>query len=286
MNTFFQLREIRKYTWWRPSIEKKSLIDLCVVSSDLFSKVLDVRVKWGAKFSIDKHLVVCSQRISKSWPSRKSRITSIVYKTKWDALAYKKVRKQFAFIKGIKFPTNLSRWTKYFKNLLNSVRATSTGTCNKINFWTEEVFTLTEVVAAIRRLKYKKVAGEGKIWRKLFKHWAEKKYIGWQGCANYQRISLPGFPRKAYAKCLKMKCREIVESKLENGHSVVFVLVTTSRIKILFRGKSLKNPRSIQRMLLHVLLIYSREGIWPGFSRLALEITAGVCHWWASVEGH
>ena len=45
MNTFFQHREVHKYTWYRPSMDQKSLIDLRIVSSDLFSDVLDVRVK-------------------------------------------------------------------------------------------------------------------------------------------------------------------------------------------------------------------------------------------------
>ena len=37
MNTFFQHREVHKYTWYRPSMDQKSLIDFCIVSSDLFS---------------------------------------------------------------------------------------------------------------------------------------------------------------------------------------------------------------------------------------------------------
>ena len=42
MNTFFQHREVHKYTWYRPSMDQKPLIDFCIVSSDLFSDVLDV----------------------------------------------------------------------------------------------------------------------------------------------------------------------------------------------------------------------------------------------------
>ena len=53
MNTFFQHREVRKYTWYRPSMDQKSFIDFCIVSSDLFSDVLDVRVKRGAELSAD-----------------------------------------------------------------------------------------------------------------------------------------------------------------------------------------------------------------------------------------
>ena len=47
MNTFFQHRAAHKYMWYRPSVNQKSLIDFCIVSSDLFSDVLDVRVKRG-----------------------------------------------------------------------------------------------------------------------------------------------------------------------------------------------------------------------------------------------
>ena len=59
MNTFFQHRDAHKYTWYRPSLGQKSLIDFCIVSEDLFSDVLDVRAKRGAELSTDHHLVVC-----------------------------------------------------------------------------------------------------------------------------------------------------------------------------------------------------------------------------------
>ena len=36
-------------------------------------------------------------------------------------------------------------------------------------------------------------------------------------CTNYRGISLLSLPQKVYAKCLERKCREIVESKLEDG---------------------------------------------------------------------
>ena len=52
MNTFFQHKDVHIYTWYRPSMEQKSLIDFCIVSTDLFSNVLDVRVKRGAELII------------------------------------------------------------------------------------------------------------------------------------------------------------------------------------------------------------------------------------------
>ena len=36
-------------------------------------------------------------------------------------------------------------------------------------------------------------------------------------CTNYQGISLLSLPGKVYAKCFERKCREIMESKLEDG---------------------------------------------------------------------
>ena len=45
MNTFFLRRNLYKYTWYGPSMDKKSLTDFFIVSSDLLAEVLDVRVK-------------------------------------------------------------------------------------------------------------------------------------------------------------------------------------------------------------------------------------------------
>jgi len=40
MNTFFQHGDVHKYTWCRDSFGQRSLIDLCIVSTDLFRSVL------------------------------------------------------------------------------------------------------------------------------------------------------------------------------------------------------------------------------------------------------
>ena len=103
MNTFFQHSEVHKYTWYRPSMDQKSLIDFCIVSSDLFSDVLDVRVKGSDELSIDHHLVVCSLRLSKPWPNRRSNRSSVTYRIKWEALEDTEVRKQFASSISSKF---------------------------------------------------------------------------------------------------------------------------------------------------------------------------------------
>ena len=103
MNTFFQHRDVHKYTWNRPSMGQKSLIDFCIVSADLFSSVLDVRVKRGAELSTDHHLVVCSLRFLKPWSNKKSLSSSVTYRIKWETLEDKEVRKQFASSMSAKF---------------------------------------------------------------------------------------------------------------------------------------------------------------------------------------
>ena len=54
-------------------------------------------------------------------------------------------------------------------SLLNSVRATPTETCDAIDLWKEEAFTVTEVAAAIQRLKSGKAAGEVKFGLKCYR---------------------------------------------------------------------------------------------------------------------
>ena len=106
----------------------------------------------------------------------------------------------------------------------------------------EEVFTAAQVATAIKGIKCRKTAGEDEIrptgegilwltqvcqvvWKfsktskdyqtgviiPIFKKGDRKQ------CTNYRGISLLSLPGKVYAKCLERKCREIVESKLEDG---------------------------------------------------------------------
>ena len=51
---------------------QKSTKNFCILSSDLFPEVLDVRVKQGVEMSTDHHLIVCSPQFSKPWLNRKS----------------------------------------------------------------------------------------------------------------------------------------------------------------------------------------------------------------------
>ena len=70
MNTFCQHRDVHKYTWYRGALGQRSPIDFFIVSADLFSHVLDVRVKRGAELSTDHHLAVCNLRLCDLLPDR------------------------------------------------------------------------------------------------------------------------------------------------------------------------------------------------------------------------
>ena len=60
-------------------------------------------MKRGAELSTDHHLVVCSLRLSKPWPNKRSNRSSVIYRIKWEALEDKEVRKQFASSISSKF---------------------------------------------------------------------------------------------------------------------------------------------------------------------------------------
>ena len=142
----------------------------------------------------------------------------------------------------------LSRWREYYEDLLNPVRATPTDTCGTTNFGK---VTLTEVATAIRGLKSEKTAGEDEIRPEMMKilngeivRWLTRVcQVAWnlgktpkdwqtgviipihkkgdrKDYTSYRRISLLSFTEKVYAKRLEKKCREIVESKLEDDQCV------------------------------------------------------------------
>ena len=96
MNTFFRLKRIHKYTWYRDSLGQCSLIDFCIVSADLFSTVSDVRVKRGAKLLTDHLLVVCILKALKPLKKRKTFRPRKTYRIKWESFDDKEVGTAFA----------------------------------------------------------------------------------------------------------------------------------------------------------------------------------------------
>ena len=73
----FSSRKSFTSIWYLPSNDQESLIDFCTDSPDLFSDLLDVRVKRSAELSTDHHLVVYSLRLLKLWPNRKFNRSSV-----------------------------------------------------------------------------------------------------------------------------------------------------------------------------------------------------------------
>ena len=131
---------------------------------------------------------------------------------------------------------------------MNPVKTSTHDIHEVIHLGEEEVFTATEVATAINGIKSGKAAGEDEIrlemlkaligegilwltrvcqvaWKfgKTTRHWQTGVIIpifkkgDRKQCTNYRGISLLSLPGKVYAKCLEKKCREIVESKLEDG---------------------------------------------------------------------
>ena len=140
----------------------------------------------------------------------------------------------------------LSRWREYFEDLLNPVKASTRDTHELTHL--REVFTAAEVLTAIKGINSVKAAGEDEIRPEMLKAltgegilWLTRVcQVAWKfgkpprdwqtgviipifkkgdrkQCTNYRGISLLSLPGKVYAKCLERKCREIVESKLEDG---------------------------------------------------------------------
>jgi len=92
MNTFFQHRDVHKYTRCRDSLGQQSLTDFCVVSANWCRSLMDVRVKRGAEVSTDHYLLVCNFLEKPLGPTQTCR-TRISYRINCEALADKHVKR-------------------------------------------------------------------------------------------------------------------------------------------------------------------------------------------------
>ncbi|KAK3566415.1 hypothetical protein QTP86_032265, partial [Hemibagrus guttatus] len=93
-NTMFKHKGAHQYTWYQDTLGRRSMIDLVIVSSDLWPHVLDTRVKRGAELSTDHHLVVSWIRLRRRMPDRLGRPKRIV-RVCWECLVDPSVRGVF-----------------------------------------------------------------------------------------------------------------------------------------------------------------------------------------------
>jgi hypothetical protein len=104
MNTFFNHKDIHKYTWYRDTLGQKSIIDFFISPSDLFSNIMDVCVKRGAELSTDHNLVVCTLRLEREHAQRhRHRKPAQAYRIRWEALGDELVKDKFANDIALKF---------------------------------------------------------------------------------------------------------------------------------------------------------------------------------------
>lgn len=99
MNTFFQHKNIDKYTWYKTgdSIKNRSLIDFIIASDNMRRAVMDVRVKRGAELATDHHLVISVLELSMNAPARRIK-SKQNFRIRWEALADKETSQKFVSI--------------------------------------------------------------------------------------------------------------------------------------------------------------------------------------------
>ena len=97
MNTFFEHKDIHKYTWHKagPMATQKSLIDFILAPENTERTVLNVRARRGAELATDHYLVVGKLRLSSNEQARK-RKTKKVTRIRWESLADDGTRSNFA----------------------------------------------------------------------------------------------------------------------------------------------------------------------------------------------
>ncbi|KAK3524817.1 hypothetical protein QTP86_007595 [Hemibagrus guttatus] len=139
-NTIFKHKGVNQYTWYQDILGWRSMINLVIVSSDLWPHVLDTQVKRGAELSTDHHLVVSWICLRRGMPDRLGRPKRIV-RVCWERLADPSVRGVFN-----------SHLRKSFNQILREVGDIESE-------WT--MFSTSIVDAAIRSCG-RKVSGAGR----------------------------------------------------------------------------------------------------------------------------
>lgn len=141
----------------------------------------------------------------------------------------------------------LNRWKEYFDDLYNPSSGRRGTTAKPQSVGVSDI-SLVEVMAAVRALKSGKAAGVDEIRPEMLKslsnyglHWltricsvawkSGKAPEDWQtgvvvpifkkgdqrDCSNYRGITLLSLPGKVYARVLERRCRQIVESKIQDS---------------------------------------------------------------------
>ena len=154
MNTFYQHKNIHKYTWYKVTDSKtqRSLIDFIITSDNVRHTVMDVRVKRGAELATDHHLVVSTLDLSSNEPLRKIKPKNN-HRIKWEALPEEETRQNFEKKIDQRYsqlsPTATdieSKWNTFKTTLINVATTTCGVKCvgtqfrqKKTAWWNEEV---------------------------------------------------------------------------------------------------------------------------------------------------
>ncbi|CAF1534892.1 unnamed protein product [Adineta ricciae] len=154
MNTFFQHKNIHKYTWYKSGgqITQRSLIDFVITSDNIKRKVMDVRVKRGAELSTDHHLVVCIVQLTTNTPKQRTQAKNLC-RIKWEALGDAEIKEKFAKTVDQKYsqlPTyegdSELEWLLFRTAILGAAADTcgvkrigSTNGQKRTAWWTEEI---------------------------------------------------------------------------------------------------------------------------------------------------
>jgi hypothetical protein len=210
MNTYFQHRDIHKYTWYRDTVGQKSMIDFFIASSGLRERILDVCVKRGAELSTDHHLVVCRLRLADSVPLRRREGTRNLYRIRWESLEDESIRGKLANDMHCRFqqiPEGCLGAQQEWELFKSALLAAAIGCCGrkrlgvpsgnekKTCWWTPEV------------------RGAVRAKKEAFKSWLNSKTVHMRALYSEARKTAA-----SAVKAAKAKCWEMFGMKLESNY--------------------------------------------------------------------